>query len=140
MLKLFGLSREPEPTLPDDCLSPSCHLLRGRAVFQAQAGIPATADGLAYDPVQRLLAVSVLQQLQSSVPRSWAGVLNCCPVSCTTAQVSTADGRVKVLGQEGVEGLLVSSLHDPAPTQQLLFAHNRGGLVRLDQVGVVLWV
>lgn len=49
-------------------------------------------------------------------------------------QVSTADGRVKVLGQEGVEGLLISALLDLAPTQQLLFAHNRGGLVRLDQV------
>lgn len=41
-----------------------------------------------------------------------------------------------MLGQEGVEGLLISALHDPAPTQQLLFAHNRGGLVRLEQVGV----
>jgi hypothetical protein len=50
-------------------------------------------------------------------------------------QVSTSDGRVKVLGQAGVEGLLVSALLDPAPTQQLLFARNRGGLVRLDQVG-----
>jgi hypothetical protein len=49
-------------------------------------------------------------------------------------QVSTSDGRVKILGQEGVEGLLISSLLDPASTQQLLFAHNRGGLVRLDQV------
>lgn len=40
-----------------------------------------------------------------------------------------------MLGQEGVEGLLVSSMLDPAPTQQLLFARNRGGLIRLDQVG-----
>lgn len=62
MLKLFGISREPEPVLPDDTLSPTSHLLRGRSVFQAQAGIPTTADGLAYDPVQRLLAVRVYRQ------------------------------------------------------------------------------
>lgn len=49
-------------------------------------------------------------------------------------QVSTSDGRIKVLGHEGVEGLLLSTLVDPAPTQQLVFASNRGGLVRLDQV------
>jgi hypothetical protein len=49
-------------------------------------------------------------------------------------QVSTRDGRIKVLGQEGVEGLLNSALLEPAHTQQLLFAQNRGGLVRLDQV------
>ena len=58
MLKLFGVNRDPEPTLPDDSLSPTSHLLRGRAVFQCQAGLPQESDGLAYDPVQRLLAVS----------------------------------------------------------------------------------
>lgn len=61
MLKLFGslgLHKEPEPHLPDDTLSPTSHLLRGKAVLQGQAGVPTTADALAYDPVQRLLAVS----------------------------------------------------------------------------------
>ena len=78
MLKLLGLSRTEEPTLPDDQLSPTSALKRGRAVLQAQAGIPTTADGLAYDPVQRLLAVSAdqarlhvvwqVQQLQYLTP------------------------------------------------------------------------
>jgi hypothetical protein len=50
-------------------------------------------------------------------------------------QVSASDGRIKVLGQERVEGLLASALTDHQPTKQLLFVHNRGGLIRLDQVG-----
>jgi hypothetical protein len=130
MLKLFGINRDPEPVLPDDTLSPASHLLRGKTVFQTQAGIPTSADGLAYDPVQRLLAVSTssgncqLQSTESCVQTASAVVM----------QVSTSDGRIKVLGQEGVEGLLISALLEPAATQQLLFVQNRGGLVRLDQV------
>lgn len=62
MLKILGFSREPDPILPEDRLdSPASQLLRGRAVFQAQAGAPKNADALAYCPVQRLLAVSIQQ-------------------------------------------------------------------------------
>lgn len=58
MLKLLGINREAEPQLPNDQLEPTRQLKRGKSVLEAQAGIPSTADGLAYDPVQRLLAVS----------------------------------------------------------------------------------
>jgi hypothetical protein len=33
------------------------HLVSGKPVFQAHSGVPFSADSLAYDPVQRLLAV-----------------------------------------------------------------------------------
>jgi hypothetical protein len=58
MLKLLGLGRDEDAQLPaEDALCPAAHLKRGRAVFQAHAGAPYQADALAYEPVQRLLAV-----------------------------------------------------------------------------------
>jgi hypothetical protein len=132
MLKLLGISREAEPQLPNDQLEPNYQLKRGKSVFQAQAGIPSTADGLAYDPVQRLLAV------RTSHPRMCSlcllSTLHVTSNCLLLLQVSTSDGRIKVLGQERVEGLLVSAVTDHQPTKQLLFVPNRGGLIRLDQV------
>lgn len=55
MLKLFGLSPGDKP-LPRDKLQVQ-HLVAGKQVFTAQSGVPYTADSLAYDAVQRLLAV-----------------------------------------------------------------------------------
>ena len=63
MLKLLGIQRGEEVVLPDDTMAPTQALKRGRAVYQSQAGIPTTADALAYDPVQRLLAVSLQYRL-----------------------------------------------------------------------------
>lgn len=76
MLKLFGslgLHKEAEPHLPNCTLTPTSHLLRGKAVLQGQAGVPTTADGLAYDPVQRLLAVSAAAQAAADLWRRRAG-------------------------------------------------------------------
>lgn len=78
MLKLFGISRDPEPVLPDDTLSPTSHLLRGKTVFQTQAGIPTSADGLAYDPVQRLLAVSIAPGTMSCRAQEAMSNCKCC--------------------------------------------------------------
>jgi hypothetical protein len=46
-------------SLPEDRLKPK-DLTPLAECLQAQSGIPATADACAYDPIQRLLAVSVL--------------------------------------------------------------------------------
>lgn len=48
-------------------------------------------------------------------------------------QVGTEEGRVVVVGDDGVELLLGSNSNDAA-TQQLLFLANRGSVVRLDKV------
>ena len=48
-------------------------------------------------------------------------------------QVGTSDGRVKIMGQEGVECSIVSL--SQAGTQQIDFLPNRGALVRLNQAG-----
>lgn len=148
MLKWFGVPSGDKP-LPPDKLQVQ-HLVAGRQVFTAESGVPSTADSLAYDPVQRLLAVSFIaestdtaacssqapKRLQPSVPYS-----NCVKLCCERLgtvlglqpQVGTEDGRVKVVGTDGVEILLCSTSTD-AGTQQLLFLANRGGIVRLDQV------
>lgn len=131
MLKLLGIQRGEEVVLPDDLMIPTQSLKRGRSVYQSQAGIPATADSLAYDPVQRLLAVS-LQYNSPASNTTDSTSLN--SAAHAALQVGSGDGRVKILGQEGVEGLLISSFLDPAPTKQLLYAQNRGGLIRLDEV------
>jgi hypothetical protein len=70
------------------------------------------------------------------------------------AQVSTSDGRIKVLGQDGLELSLYCSSsgssnyscgdakpqYSPCPcsTQQLLFLPNKGGIVRLNKVGFLM--
>jgi hypothetical protein len=53
-------------------------------------------------------------------------------------QASTRDGRVQVLGREGVQLTLTccdDGHHPPAGTKQLFFLPNRGSLVRLDRAG-----
>lgn len=66
-------------------------------------------------------------------PRNRSLVLSCC-----WAQVSTADGRVKVLGREGVERTLRCSAGGDgsraAATRQLLFLVDRGAIIRVDEV------
>lgn len=49
------------------------------------------------------------------------------------AQVGTEDGRLKIVGSDGVEILLGTGSSD-AGTQQLVSAANRAGIVRLDKV------
>ncbi|GMH38758.1 hypothetical protein BSKO_06642 [Bryopsis sp. KO-2023] len=71
--------------------------------FIAHSGIPEAADSLAYEPIQRLLAVG------------------------------TSDGRIKVLGQHGVEKLLQSET--PEGSRQILFLTNRGTVVRVENSG-----
>jgi len=51
--------------------------------------------------------------------------------------VSTSDGRVKILGREGVERTLHTGAHVPSATRQLLFLLNRGALARVGGDGRV---
>eukprot|EP00879_Flechtneria_rotunda_P011333 GHRR01011838.1.p1 GENE.GHRR01011838.1~~GHRR01011838.1.p1 ORF type:complete len:1352 (+),score=605.93 GHRR01011838.1:400-4455(+) len=105
MLQLLGLkSNDSSKALPKDRLQVQ-HLVAGKAVLQAQSGLPASSDSLDYDPVQRLLAVG------------------------------TQDGRIQVIGRDGVEQALSCRSHEA--TQQLLFLINRGGIVRLNQAGIL---
>jgi hypothetical protein len=58
MKSLFkSWSVDPATLLPKDRLG-SKDLAAGKDVQQAQSGIPATAELCAYEPIQRLLAVS----------------------------------------------------------------------------------
>jgi hypothetical protein len=57
MFKWLGLARDDGSNkLPRDTLAVQ-HLVSGKPVFQAHSGVPFSADSLAYEPVQRLLAV-----------------------------------------------------------------------------------
>lgn len=57
MLRWLGLARDDGGNkLPRDSLAVQ-HLVSGKPVFQAHSGVPFNADSLAYEPVQRLLAV-----------------------------------------------------------------------------------
>ncbi len=49
-------------------------------------------------------------------------------------QVGTNDGRVRLLGRQGVEHTLYSICADPYATAQLEFWNNRGLLMRLSEV------
>eukprot|EP00877_Chromochloris_zofingiensis_P001873 jgi/Chrzof1/11687/Cz06g05130.t1 len=85
-------------------------LASGTACLQSQSGIPYTADCCAYEPIQRLLAVS------------------------------TSDGRIKIIGKEGVERNMKTAARMPEATRQLKFLYNRGIIVRVDQAGrVEIW-
>ena len=68
------------------------------------AGVPPTADSLAYEPIQQLLAVG------------------------------TSEGRIKLIGKQGVEKTLQSASKRPYATRQLLFLPNYGVLVRVSEV------
>ncbi|XP_057476584.1 uncharacterized protein LOC130764380 isoform X2 [Actinidia eriantha] len=63
-------------------------------------GIPSTASILAFDPIQRLLAIGTL------------------------------DGRIKVIGGDNIEGLLLSS--KPLPFKNLEFLENQGFLASVS--------
>ncbi|CAL5322708.1 unnamed protein product [Camellia sinensis] len=63
-------------------------------------GIPSTASILAFDPIQRLLAIGTL------------------------------DGRIKVIGGDNIEGLLLSS--KPLPFKNLQFLENQGFLASVS--------
>ncbi|XP_077212708.1 transducin family protein / WD-40 repeat family protein isoform X3 [Tasmannia lanceolata] len=63
-------------------------------------GIPSTGSVLAFDPIQRLLAIGTL------------------------------DGRIKVIGGDNIEGLLISSKQ--LPYKSLEFLHNQGYLVSIS--------
>ncbi|GIL46335.1 hypothetical protein Vafri_3346 [Volvox africanus] len=69
------------------------------------SGIPGTADALAYEPVQGLVAIS------------------------------TSDGKVKLLGRPGCEVTEYSTARYPYGTRQLQFLLNRGVLVRVSKGG-----
>ncbi|KAM2894700.1 hypothetical protein FF1_009906 [Malus domestica] len=60
-------------------------------------GIPSTASILAFDPIQRLLAIGTL------------------------------DGRIKVIGGDGIEGLFISPKQ--LPYKYIEFLQNQGYLV-----------
>lgn len=57
---LLGLFGSPAPRPPADRLR-IAQLADGRALLQATSGAPPGADALAYEPTQRLLAVSAPQ-------------------------------------------------------------------------------
>lgn len=63
-------------------------------------GIPSTASVLAFDPIQRLLAIGTL------------------------------DGRIKVIGGDGIEGLLISPKQ--MPYKNLEFLQNKGYIVSIS--------
>ncbi|MCO5582349.1 hypothetical protein L7F22_036243 [Adiantum nelumboides] len=67
--------------------------------FAAHHGIPRTSSRLAYDPAQRLLAIGTL------------------------------DGKIKLIGDNGVEGILVSA--SQSRCKYLEFANNQGFLVHV---------
>jgi hypothetical protein len=46
--------------------------------------------------------------------------------------VGTSDGRVKIIGREGVEAAIAS--FSQSGTQHIEFLHNRGVILRLNQV------
>ncbi|KAK4359355.1 hypothetical protein RND71_021584 [Anisodus tanguticus] len=71
-------------------------------------GIPSTASILAVDPVQRLLAIGTL------------------------------DGRIKVIGGDNIEGLLISPKQ--SPYKYLEFLQNQGFLVSItNENGIQVW-
>ncbi|KAK7373911.1 hypothetical protein VNO80_07331 [Phaseolus coccineus] len=71
-------------------------------------GIPSTASVLAFDPIQRLLAIGTL------------------------------DGRLKVIGGDNIEGLLVSPKH--LPYKYLEFLQNQGHIVGvLNDNDIQVW-
>lgn len=71
-------------------------------------GIPSTASILAFDPLQHLLAVGTL------------------------------DGRIKVIGSDGIECLLISP--KPVPFKNLEFLQNQGFLVSVSNENLVqIW-
>ncbi|CAM6091418.1 unnamed protein product [Calypogeia fissa] len=89
---------------------PSGHLKESQVVPQLAVhhGIPHTASIIAYEPVQRLLAVA------------------------------SSDGRIKILGAVGVEGLFHSS--SCVPCKFLEFLNNRGLLVHVNtQNDIEVW-
>jgi hypothetical protein len=55
-MRLFRKPGAADGELPPDKLELR-HLAIGKAALQAMSGLPTTADGCAYDPIQRLLAV-----------------------------------------------------------------------------------
>jgi hypothetical protein len=53
--------------------------------------------------------------------------------------VATSDGRVKVIGRDGVERTLYDRRGArPQRTKQLMFLFNRGVIIRLDAVSSML--
>jgi hypothetical protein len=82
----------------------SSDLNQPRRLLAGLSGIPVTADSCAYEPIQKLLALG------------------------------TSDGRIKIIGQEGVERAALSS-RGAKGTRQLQFLLNRGVLLRLCKVG-----
>ncbi|KAK9839762.1 hypothetical protein WJX84_009163, partial [Apatococcus fuscideae] len=76
--------------------------------LEGLTGFPEAADGLAYEPVQRLLAIGA------------------------------KDGRIKIVGREGVEATLTSDT--PSSTRYMQFLTGRGVLLRITEEGdVQLW-
>ncbi|KAG1668676.1 hypothetical protein FOA52_001284 [Chlamydomonas sp. UWO 241] len=92
---------------PDKLTAP--HLRPASSLGLGVSGLPLSADGMAFDPLQRLLAVS------------------------------TSDGHIKIFGRLGVEKTVPVPTHTfrPGPTAQLLFVPNRGVLLRISQPGVL---
>ncbi|GBF96648.1 hypothetical protein Rsub_09281 [Raphidocelis subcapitata] len=115
-MKLFNWAVDASQPLPPDRLR-VWQLARGGAALHAASGVPASADCCAYEPTQRLLAVS------------------------------TVDARVKLFGREGVERTLFCAPRGsgadgapPAATRHLAFLVNRGALLRVDTDGELqLW-
>ncbi|KAK6118274.1 hypothetical protein DH2020_048060 [Rehmannia glutinosa] len=80
-------------------------------------GIPSTASILAFDPIQRLLAIGTLKDVE--VWSSWVRLLYLVQV--------VWDGRIKIIGGDNIEGLLVSP--KLLPFKYLEFMQNQGFLV-----------
>lgn len=83
MLKFLGLSWDGEGArpLPPDRLQVK-HLTSGKPVFQAHSGVPVTSDSLAYEPVQRLLAVRTASSAAGSNEQHWESAVHTALFKC----------------------------------------------------------
>lgn len=101
--------------------------------LQCDSGIPYTADSCAYEPIQKLLAVRGILLSRQQIAYGRHG-----PIIAALAalQIATSDGRVKLLGKQGVEKTLYSVSQVPYGTRQLDFVDNRAILYRVSEVSI----
>ncbi|WVZ07844.1 hypothetical protein V8G54_021190 [Vigna mungo] len=97
-------------------------------------GIPSTASVLAFDPIQRLLAIGTLSVLSQSLILLLIAIV----FTNWVWQFNGRDGRLKVIGGDNIEGLLVSPKQ--LPYKYLEFLQNQGHLVGvLNDNDIQVW-
>ncbi|GLC57475.1 hypothetical protein PLESTB_001231000 [Pleodorina starrii] len=99
-----GGAKKKEPEVKADRLRADALASVERALLCA-SGVPGTADALAFEPVQGLVAIA------------------------------TSDGKIKLFGRPGCEATVYSAARYPYATRQLQFLQNRGVFVRVSKGG-----